>query len=176
MDIKMTGKIEIRKYKMSDAERVVELFANDKVLKNLSIEKKAKDIKLNYEKKWLKKIINSYKKKKPKGQSFAITLDGVLIGSIGFHIADYHNQNTEIGYWIGEEYWGKGYTVRAVKKLIKILFNKFKFVRIVGGAFSYNKASQRVLEKAGFKFEGERRKILKKFGKFIDDKMYAKVR
>jgi len=161
---------------MSDARKFRELFANDKILKNLLTEMKARDVTLAHEKKWIKNLLKMYKKKKPEKYSLAITADGEIVGSIGFNKPDYDNQNVEFGYWIGEEYWGRGYATKAIKEFVKILFNKFKFVRVTASPFSYNKASQKVLQKAGLKLEGKRRKAVKKKGKFIDDAVYSKVR
>lgn len=169
-------KVELRKFKREDLQRIYELFRNDNILKNLLIEKKAKDIRLKDEKEWLEKVLRQYKQKKPQGYHLAIKVNEELIGSIGAHKVDYKNENAEFGYWIGENYWGKGYVTQAIKQFSNILFNKFKFKRIYAFPFGYNESSQKVLEKAGFKFEGEREKAIKKGGKFLDDKLYAKVR
>jgi ribosomal-protein-alanine N-acetyltransferase len=169
-------KIELRKFKMSDLREVTTLFANDNVLKNLNGSLKAKDMTLSKEKKWLKNLLKNYKKKKPDSFSFAIVVDDVLVGSIGAPHIDWDNQKTEMGYWIGEPYWGKGYATEAIKLFVQMLFKKYKFMRIEAVPYSYNIASQRVLEKAGFMFEGERRMAVKKGNKFLDDKLYARVK
>ena len=92
------------------------------------------------------------------------------------HKIDYTNEKAEIGYWIGEPYWGKGIMPKAVKKFLKIVFNKFKLKRIEGLAYLRNKPSQRVLEKSGFKLEGIKRKSIKRYGKLIDETIYAIVK
>jgi len=73
-------------------------------------------------------------------------------------------------------YWNKGIITQAVKRITQFGFLKLKLRRIYVTSFLANKASVRVLEKAGFEFEGKLRKLYKKDGKFLDALMYAKVR
>lgn len=169
-------KIRLRKYKINDLERVCILFINEKVIQHLSVPYSAKDISRSDERKWLKKTIFAYRQKKPKEFNLAIEVDGEYVGSIGAHHIDYTNEKTEIGYWIGEPYWGKGIASHAIRKFVVLLFKKYNFKRIEALPYSYNIASQKVLEKAGFNYEGERRKAVKRYGKFYDDKIYAIVR
>jgi len=169
-------KVELRKFRMSDAERMLYLLKNDKILRNLLLNMKAKDMTLEKEKGWLKEVLSEYKQKKPEELHLAIVYNSEAIGTIGAKKIDYNNKKTELGYWIGEEYWGKGITYRAIKTFVRILFNNLGLVRIEASPFSFNKASQRVLEKAGFKYEGLRRKSVIVKGKSLDDVLYARVR
>lgn len=169
-------KVNLRKYKKSDIDRVCKIFINDNILKNLASEFKAKDIKKEGEEKWIQKNISNYKNKKPEEYALAIESNGEIVGSISIMKIDWHNMKAEMGYWVGEEYWGKGIATKAIKKFTKEVFRKFKLKRVEAYPYSYNKASQRVLEKAGYKLEGERRKAAKHHGKWLDDKIYAKIR
>jgi RimJ/RimL family protein N-acetyltransferase len=169
-------KIKLRKLKVSDSKIVYKLFSNDNVLRNLAITKSANELTYKIERNWIINAIKSYNKKKPDSLHLAITVEEVYIGNIGAHKIDFDNEKAEIGYWLGEPYWGKGYGTMAVKVFVKLLINKFNFKRIEACPYSHNIASQRVLEKAGFIYEGERRKVLKKKNKFYDDKIYAIVR
>ena len=65
---------------------------------------------------------------------------------------------------------------RALKEVVKIGFGKFKLNRIFAFVFVDNKGSQRVLEKAGFKFEGRLRKNLIKDKRSIDTLIYSKIK
>lgn len=106
--------------------------------------------------------------------AFAITVDGKVIGSIGvFRQENIHRQTAELGYYIAEEYWGKGIMTEAVKQICRYVFEKSDIVRIYAEPFAYNSASCRVLEKAGFQYEGTLRNNAVKNGKIIDMKMYA---
>ena len=106
--------------------------------------------------------------------AFAITADGKVIGSIGvFRQGNIHRQTAELGYYISEEYWGRGIMTEAVKQICEYVFNKSDIIRIYAEPFAYNAASCRVLEKAGFQYEGTLRNNAVKNGKVIDMKMYS---
>ena len=106
--------------------------------------------------------------------AFAITVDTKVVGSIGiFRQGNIHRQTAELGYYIAEEYWGKGIMTEAVKQICEYVFDKSDIIRIYAEPFSYNVASCRVLEKAGFQSEGTLRSNAVKNGKVLDMKMYS---
>lgn len=106
--------------------------------------------------------------------AFAITADNKVIGSIGvFRQENIHRQTAELGYYIAEEYWGKGIMTEAVKQICEYVFDKSDIIRIYAEPFAYNTPSCRVLEKAGFQYEGTLRSNAVKNGKVIDMKMYS---
>ena len=114
---------------------------------------------------------------KTKTFSFAITIDNEVIGSIGvFRCDNIHAQTAEMGYYIGEPYWGKGLGTSAVKQTCRYIFENTDIIRIFAEPFAYNAASCRVLEKAGFQLEGILRSNAIKNGKVLDMKMYALVK
>ena len=82
----------------------------------------------------------------------------------------------ELGYWLGEKFWGQGVMSRAVNLLIDEVFENTPIVRVHAKAFSFNKASCRVLEKAGFTLEGVLRKSVYKGGEFCDSLLYARIK
>ena len=109
--------------------------------------------------------------------AFAITIDDKAIGSIGaFRQNNIHKQTAELGYYIGEDYWGKGIMTEAVKQICEFVFSKSDIIRIYAEPFAYNTASCRALEKAGFQYEGTLRKNAVKNGKVLDMKMYSLLR
>lgn len=114
---------------------------------------------------------------KDKTFAFAITLDDKVIGSIGvFRCDNIHYRTAELGYYIGEPYWGKGIMTSAVKQICKYIFDNTDIIRIFAEPFSYNIGSCRVLEKAGFQFEGLLKSNAEKNGAIIDMKMYALIK
>ena len=105
---------------------------------------------------------------------FAITLNGKPVGSIGLHMqADILRKNHEIGYWLAEEYWGKGIIPIAVKQIVEYGFASLDCTRIFARIFGNNRASQKVVEKAGFILEGTFEKTIYKNGEFLDELIYA---
>ncbi|KAF2667327.1 acyl-CoA N-acyltransferase [Microthyrium microscopicum] len=102
----------------------------------------------------------------------------VMIGGIGTDIqADVHRRGAEIGYWIGKEYWGKGYMSEAVDAFIGWLFGLKggltgvegeDLVRLGAGIFGGNEASLGVLRKVGCREEGRVRNAVWKRGELRD--------
>lgn len=106
--------------------------------------------------------------------SFAVTIDDKAIGNIGvFRQSNIHRLTAELGYYIAEEYWGKGIMTEAVKQICEYVFASSDIIRIYAEPFAYNTASCRVLEKSGFQYEGMLRKNAVKNGKVLDMKMYS---
>jgi len=86
---------------------------------------------------------------RPDERPYAITLGEQFIGVVGF---SYHSgEPPEIGYWLGEPYWGKGYMSEAVKALLEAAFATGLYPRLKGRALKTNVASLHVMEKAGFR-------------------------
>lgn len=109
--------------------------------------------------------------------AFAVTADDKAIGSIAvFRQDNIHRRSAEVGYYIAEDYWGKGIMTEAVKQICAYVFEHSDIIRIFAEPFADNTASCRVLEKAGFQLEGILRSNAVKNGKIIDMKMYARIR
>ncbi|MDE6220909.1 MAG: GNAT family N-acetyltransferase [Lachnospiraceae bacterium] len=109
--------------------------------------------------------------------AFAITADDKVIGSIGvFRQGNIHRQTAEMGYYIAEAYWGRGIMTEAVRQTCEYVFAQSDIIRIYAEPFADNAASCRVLEKAGFQYEGTLRGNAVKNGNVIDMKMYALLR
>lgn len=109
--------------------------------------------------------------------NFAIVIEGAAVGGIGliFHDDIYH-RSAELGYWLGEAYWGRGLVTEAVGGVVEWGFANFDIARIYAGVLAWNPASARVLEKAGFQFEARLRRAVTKEGVTMDELMYAIVR
>ena len=109
--------------------------------------------------------------------AFAVTVNDKAIGSISaFRQGNIHRRTAELGYYIAEEYWGKGIMTEAVKQICGYVFDNSDIIRIYAEPFAHNTASCRVLEKAGFQFEGILRSNAVKNGKVIDMRMYARIK
>lgn len=106
--------------------------------------------------------------------NLAIIVDGTCVGAIGLLLqSDIHRCNIELGYWLGEAYWGQGIVTEAVKAMVKYTFEQFDVVRIYAGAFEGNMGSQQVLKKAGFILESIVPKGVIKNGLLIDEHIYS---
>lgn len=105
---------------------------------------------------------------------FAIEIDGQATGGIGIHPkSGINRKNAEIGYWLGELFWGQGIVTAAVREITQYGFKTYDINRIFAKTFSINLASQKVLEKAGFVLECQFEKTLFKNGEYLDELIYA---
>lgn len=109
--------------------------------------------------------------------AFAITFEDQVAGSIGaFRQENIHARTAEVGYYVGEPYWGKGLGTSAVRQLCEHVFRESDIIRMFAEPFDHNAASCRVLEKAGFQLEGVLRCNAVKNGKTVDMRMYSRIR
>jgi ribosomal-protein-alanine N-acetyltransferase len=108
---------------------------------------------------------------------FAVDLDGLAIGGIGIEqLGDVHRLTAEIGYWIGEPYWGKRIATAALRQMTRYAFVEFPFERIQAMVFEWNPASRRVLERAGYTLEATISRCIIKDGRLGDAFLYAHLR
>ena len=109
---------------------------------------------------------------------FAIECEDEVVGSIGLELKDdVYRISAEIGYWIGEPYWGKGIATEAVRQMTDYCFREFPLIiRLYAEVFENNKASMKVLEKNGFHMEGIRQKALIKNKIILNDWVWVKFR
>lgn len=100
--------------------------------------------------------------------------DNELIGGIGLDLyTGKFSHRAEMGYWLAEAYWGKGIMTEVVKKIVQIAFTDFQRVRVEAAVFDWNIASSKVLEKAGFAYEGRIRNAYLKNKEYIDGLLYS---
>ncbi len=108
--------------------------------------------------------------------SFAIAVGSEACGAIGLELHDdVFRRTAEIGYWLGEPFWGRGIATEAVRALTDYALRTFDLCRIEAGVYEWNPASMRVLEKAGYTLEARLRKSVTKDGQTIDRLLYAFV-
>ena len=163
-------KCSIRKWELSDAKDLAAALSNKKVQDNLR-----DGLPYPYTVQDGKEFISAMlSADENETFAFAITVNNMVIGSIGiFRQGNIHRQTAELGYYIAEEYWGKGIMTEAVKQICEYVFANSDIVRIYAEPFAYNIASCRVLEKVGFQYEGTLRSNAVKNGKVIDMEMYS---
>lgn len=162
------AKVEIRNQKVSDAKRFYEILNNPNFI---FFRVCPKDI--EGEKEFLRQ--NTYKRKNHIAYHYAILYNGKLIGGCGININQHRKFIGEIGYFVAEDYWGKGIASKAVKLLEKIGFSKLGLSRIEIVMDIKNVGSRKVAIKCGYKKEGMMRKAIKNGDKLKDVYLYAKV-
>lgn len=118
--------------------------------------------------------MNHIKDQKPE-HNLAILFNGTVVGNIGcVPQQDIYRKNMEIGYFVGEEFWGNGIATAAVELFIGYLLSHFDLLRIYAEVFEHNKASMQVLHKNGFFLESIRRKSAIKNNEILDDYVWVK--
>jgi ribosomal-protein-alanine N-acetyltransferase len=162
----------LRSFKKGDEASLIESVNNKAIARNtlrIPYPYKLKDARW-----WINHNLKLDRKKKKIEINFAIEADKKLVGCIG--LDKIYGHSAEIGYWLGEKYWGQGIMTKAVKLVTKYGFEKLGLVRVYAFIFLFNKVSKNVLKNSGFKYEGKLRKCAKKGSKFLDCLLFAKVR
>ncbi|MBU1938070.1 GNAT family N-acetyltransferase [bacterium] len=107
---------------------------------------------------------------------FAIAVNDHAVGGIGFSLhTDVERISAEIGYWLGETFWNRGITTEALQAVTRYAVKEHKLTRVYADPYEWNRASFRVLEKAGYILEGRMRRSVIKDGKIIDQLLYAYI-
>ncbi len=160
----------IRKWRLSDAKDLAAAVSNIKVQDNLR-----DGLPYPYtEKDGVDYISLMLAADENKTFAFAVVADDKAVGSVGaFRQENIHGRTAELGYYIAEEYWGRGIATEAVKQICDHVFENSDIIRIYAEPFASNLASCRVLEKAGFRYEGTLRSNAVKNGEVRDMKIYS---
>ena len=109
--------------------------------------------------------------------AFAVTVGDLPVGSIGAVLReDVERCSAEVGYWLGEAYWGRGIATRALVAFTRFAFAAYGVERLFAVPLAANTASCRVLEKVGYRLEGRMRRSAVKDGVVQDQLLYAIVR
>lgn len=163
-------KFQLEEWKISHIDGVAKHANNEKIANNL---RDGFSFPYTYED--AEGYVNDCIKKGNKNQlTRAIVVNNEAVGSIGIFVKDnVYKKSAELGYWLSEDYWGKGIMNEAVKQICKEAFLRFDIVRIVAEPFANNLGSRRVLEKAGFKLEGILKNSVYKKGEIQDSCIYA---
>jgi len=161
----------IRKWEKGDAEELAHQADNKKIFDNV------RDLfphpyTIEEAKKWIR-----FNAAFDPPENMAIVVDGKVAGSIGMmRMTDIYRKNAEAGYFIGEEYWGKGIATIALRQYVSYIFHTFDITRITAPVIEHNRASQRVLEKVGFRKEALHLKSIFKNGEYHNEVIYALLR
>lgn len=108
--------------------------------------------------------------------NFAIVADKMVVGGAGCILKeDVYKKNIEIGYFIGEPYWGKGIATEACRLICNYVQKQMDVVRIEANTFQHNKASMRVLQKNGFYLEAIRQKAIIKNNVLLDEYLWVRI-
>jgi len=164
-------KIRLRNLQLDDIKILTRQFNNKKIWDNISdsIPNPYTEADAEY---FIKTSL-----KKEELFNFAILCDEKFSGIIGLKMQDdVHRKSVELGYWVGEEYWGRGIATQATGLITAWAFKHLMINRIFARIFQHNKASMRVLEKNAYVKEGVLKKAIYKNAQFLDEYIYARLK
>jgi len=163
--------VSLRRFGPRDRVRLAQLCNNPRIWNNLR-----DDIPFPYREKDAADFIARTQAQEP-ACTFAITYRRELAGCVGLVLQDdVYRLTAEVGYWLGESYWGGGIATQAVRLITRYGFERLDLRRIYAGVFAHNPASCRVLEKAGYQREALLRQAVVKNGVVGDEVRYARLR
>jgi [ribosomal protein S5]-alanine N-acetyltransferase len=168
MEINFEG-IVLRPWSIRDADQLAVIANNKNIADNLR-DGFPYPYSLNDAKNWLNIILPENNPPR----FFAVTVDSHLAGSIGLvSKSDIYRMNFEIGYFLAQEFWGKGIVTRAIKAATSYAFREFDIVRVYAEPFADNPGSRKALEKAGFTLEATLKNYVIKNGVIKDSCIYS---
>ncbi|WP_436514387.1 GNAT family N-acetyltransferase [Ekhidna sp. To15] len=161
------GSVTLRPLKKADASPIAQLINNRKIWDNL------RDIPYPYHLKDAEAFIELSSQQVPVA-TFGIFFKGELCGVIGLIMQkDIYRLSAEVGYWIGEPFWGKGLATKSLSLITDYAFSELGLNRLYAGAFAHNEASRKVLEKCGYQREGIAKNAIIKNNQILDEYKYA---
>lgn len=160
----------IRPWRSADARALVPLADNRKVWLNLT-DRFPHPYTPADARKWIRQA-----SEEAPTLNFALECGGQLCGGIGLMPGeDLRVGTAEIGYWLGEAWWGRGLATAAVEAFTRHAFDSLGMRRLFARVLAWNPASARVLEKCGYQMEGRLRRAALKDGQVVDVLLYARI-
>jgi len=113
----------------------------------------------------------------PHQLNWAITQNDAFIGAIGIAPLGPNNKGVgQIGFWLGEEYWGQGIATNALKVVTHHALNRMNYHRLEAMVYGWNEAALHMLEKAHYKLEGIMQNRVMKDGTTLDEHIFARLK
>lgn len=161
--------IKLRYFQQSDSKKLVRALNNPSVYQFLS--SKIPNPYSEADASWWIETGSRY------GHVRAIVINNELVGCIGVYVGEFeYCRSGEIGYWISDDYWGKGIATDAVNRLIDEIFIETDIVRITASVFSGNYASMKVLTKCRFKLDAVLEQAIYKDNQFYNNHLFSRIK
>lgn len=168
-----TDRLRLRQFTPADAPALMPIFGAPEMLRFLNqppIDTAEKALGML---KWFEDVYTQQM-----GLQWAVTLHGqdAVIGTCGFYQWDRENRHVDIGYHIAHAWWGHGYATEAAHAMLHWCFEHLDVHRIQADCTDGHLASERVMLKCGFRFEGLWRESCWEHGRFVDIKQFGLLR
>jgi [ribosomal protein S5]-alanine N-acetyltransferase len=165
-----TARLNLRPINANDSGRIEEL------AEDYDIAKSTLNIPHPYPKgsgvQFIESILNAEKNNKIVMFAIEEKESQLLIGLININLSAPYKRG-ELAYWVGKEYWGKGYGTEATRIVLEYGFNDLNLNKIFAASFTTNPGSWRIMEKVGLKYEGTLKQHVTRFGQFHDLAYYG---
>ncbi len=169
----MSIRYTLREWKLSDKESLIQYGNNQRVSENL------RDIfPYPYTETAADQWLGMATSQKFPIQEFAIDIDGSAVGGVGVVVGSGERRiAAEVGYWLGEPFWGKGIMTRVVAELVEYVFFQFpEVIKLTAPIYVRNIGSQGVIKKVGFSLESVEKYGAIKQGELLDVCHYELLR
>jgi len=120
--LKINKQLVLRQLEKSDAESLIK-YGNNKKIAVFLTDGFPHPYKIPDARKFIRNMLNEARKKKPRDIVFGIEISGEIVGCIGLHKIK-NNHKAELGYWLGETFWGSGIMTKSVKKISVFAFSE----------------------------------------------------
>lgn len=162
-----TDRLTLRAYELSDAPRAQKLAGERELAKTTFL---PYPYKLEMAESWIEGHAQLIKN----GDAFpfAVILGSDLIGTMTIRVDKTHNKG-ELAYWIGRDYWGKGYATEAASIVVDFSFNELNLNRVWAPIMSKNISSEKVMQKVGLKYEGTLKQDILRWNEYEDVNVYG---
>ena len=171
MSILIEGRIiNLRTLKISDAYSI---YKNAKDIEISKYTRLPYPYRLKYAYDFIRLCQENYKKKTDYELGIEWKKTGKIIGTISLMHLDNTLRSAEVGYWLGKQYWRRGITKEALTLILDYGFNTLELGRIYAKVLYANLPSIRLLQRAGFRYEGRVRKSFFRDGNWFDELLFA---
>lgn len=114
------------------------------------------------------RFLRSAARRWAQGRAFVYVLEPAdtpgACGIVSLNQVWWEHRCAELGFWLGPDYWGRGWMTEAVGLLLGVAFRQLGLFRLYASCYADNHAARRVLEKNGFQLEGCLRQAVFKHG------------
>ena len=163
--------MQVRSWDWRDRDAIVKHANNRNVWINLR-DRFPHPYTVNDARRWLEMVVGQ----KPE-TNFAIAVADEAVGGIGFTVQhDVARRSAEIGYWLGEEFWGRGIATEALVAVTDHAFSNYDVCRLYAHVFDWNRRFGARAGEGGLRVRRPAEKSVTKDGQTIDQLMYAMIR
>ncbi|MCR1900142.1 GNAT family N-acetyltransferase [Irregularibacter muris] len=168
-----TKNLIVRPYTKEDAKNLYDTLNDENILKYIPEE----PISMEQAQNAIDWLISNYDIDLDSDYKYSFAIEAKetndYVGWCGFGYLDYDKSQKEIYFTLKSKYWGQGLATEASKTLIDYIFNELELKKLVAVVKPENRASQKVIEKLGFEYEGVVENLPEEFSFYEGERYYT---